>query len=244
MKIAILGDSISQGIGSKMDNYEKSLKYMIGNSHEIRNFALTGTTIKYALEILPEVNAFNPDIVIMWYGNVDGMVRPKPNGRAYYKIVPNRYKENGMLNPRPYYSKRQLKKILQKIDSFIRINLNKILLKLQGEYTWVNPVEFNELYNKFLDNIVTDKANIIILSTVAIDSTLFPGTEISYVKYNQIIKKMAYEHNLIFVDAFNILKENGCWDLYYDDHFHLNKSGYDFIAKMLFEQIKNLKLRN
>ena len=53
VKIVLLGDSITQGIGSRQINYEKKLKsYLNANGIEssIFNLALTGTTIDHAFE--------------------------------------------------------------------------------------------------------------------------------------------------------------------------------------------------
>lgn len=37
-------------------------------------------------------------------GSVDALIRPKPEG-VFWKCLPKRYKLNGMLDPRPFYSK-------------------------------------------------------------------------------------------------------------------------------------------
>ena len=53
VKIVLLGDSITQGIGSRQINYEKKLKsYLNANGIEssIFNLELTGTTIDHAFE--------------------------------------------------------------------------------------------------------------------------------------------------------------------------------------------------
>ena len=63
MKIVLLGDSITQGIGKLKINY-------------IHNLALTGTTVKYAMGLLEKIQEISPNIVIITYGTVDLQVRP------------------------------------------------------------------------------------------------------------------------------------------------------------------------
>ena len=110
MKIAILGDSISEGLGSKKINYVRPLfeyleEKLPTEQIEIGNYSKTGKTIHYALDIIDDVNSFNPDVVIIMCGIVDAMIRPNPSHKPnFYWLVPKRYRGNGMLHPRPFYS--------------------------------------------------------------------------------------------------------------------------------------------
>ena len=56
IKVTIIGDSISQGLGKKKINYCESLKNKIENLTgvilNIENLALTGKTIKYDNKII------------------------------------------------------------------------------------------------------------------------------------------------------------------------------------------------
>ncbi|WP_455579996.1 hypothetical protein [Faecalibacillus intestinalis] len=98
MKIAIFGDSISEGIGSRKYNYAKELEKIMksdDNNIEIYNYSYTGTTINYIFS-LNEWKNIKFDLIIVAYGNVDGMLRPNldkfPN---FYKYLPKRYKKMG-----------------------------------------------------------------------------------------------------------------------------------------------------
>ena len=76
MKIILLGDSITQGLGSKKVNFTRELARLMGSGTEIINFALTGTTINYGLELLPQIESEQSDVVVILYGNVDAQIRP------------------------------------------------------------------------------------------------------------------------------------------------------------------------
>ena len=52
--VYLLGDSITQGLGSKKVNFTGELAYLLGEGYEIVNLAYTGTTIDYALGLLDE----------------------------------------------------------------------------------------------------------------------------------------------------------------------------------------------
>lgn len=50
--VYLLGDSITQGLGSKKINFTDELACLLGSNYEIVNLAQTGTTIEYALRLL------------------------------------------------------------------------------------------------------------------------------------------------------------------------------------------------
>ena len=50
--VYLLGDSITQGLGSKKVNFTGKLADLLGEGYEIVNLAYTGTTIDYALGLL------------------------------------------------------------------------------------------------------------------------------------------------------------------------------------------------
>ena len=52
--VYLLGDSITQGLGSKKVNFTGKLADLLGEGYEIVNLAYTGTTIDYALGLLDE----------------------------------------------------------------------------------------------------------------------------------------------------------------------------------------------
>ena len=239
IKIAIFGDSISEGIGSRKANYSKELEKIFFSENKkikIYNYAFTGTMIDYTKKIKEKYEREKFDVVIVGYGNVDGMLRPNTKTKNnLYKHLPKRYKKNGMLNPRPYYSKNKWKKIFQKLDSLIRWNLNKILLKVQGSTTWITLDKFYKEYLEFCTFILNKTDKIILLSTVKVGEKYFPGTNNSYIKFNEKIKKIEQLNSKIeYLDLYNTLNEK---ELFFDDLFHPNQQGYEFIAKLIYNKI-------
>ena len=235
-KIAILGDSISEGVGSKKINYISSLSRNLNKNYQIKNFAYTGTTIKYAIQKIPELLAYNPDVVIVFYGNVDAILRPKTDGKLnLYHILPKRYRGNGMLDPRPIYSRNLYKSILEHADSLFRYNFKKLLIMMYGVYSWVGIEEFTENYQQLIDAINAEHRRIILVSTVTIDDYYFPNSTAQFIKYNSVIQQLARENNKLYLDLYSFLNEFDKDEIYGADHFHPNANGYEIIGKKLAE---------
>lgn len=236
MKIAIYGDSISEGIGKRKYNYVEPLFQLISNNEKdiiIDNKAVTGTTVKYMAE---KIDTEKYDWVIIGYGNVDAMLRPdlshNPN---LYSFLPNRYKQNGMLNPRPYFSNKWYKRMFQHFDSIFRWNINRLLLKIQGSTTWVSYADFEATYKGCIEKLNQNGSQLILLSTVKVKEKYFPGTNEMYKQFNDILKKFAQNYtNCHYVDLFNKLDRQ---EYFYADGFHPNEKGYSLIAQYIYEQI-------
>lgn len=142
-KIVLLGDSITQGLGSKRINFTEKLSSLLGRDYEVRNCALTGTTVDYPLSLLAENKMPDFDLVLILYGNVDAQIRPNREG-AIFRHIPRRYQQNGMLMPRPFYSKSNKKKIFQIIDNWIRRIFSGLIRRIDGTEQWVPLPDFEK----------------------------------------------------------------------------------------------------
>ncbi|HBP62843.1 MAG TPA: hypothetical protein DD730_00905 [Desulfosporosinus sp.] len=247
MRVALLGDSITEGIGSKKINYLTPLHKILQDHNyaaEIRNFASSGTTIKYANHIFNEIVEFNPDIVIVMYGSVDAQIRPNIDlNRFHLKLItPNRYKSvGGMLDPRAFYSKRKLKALPQIIDNIYRKIWKKMIVITSGTYQKLSCNIFEVQYREFLKKLQEKSNTVICLSTIYIDDSYFLGSSIEYRKFNKVVKQLSEEFNRSFVDLYSRFEsrvKNEDWNsIYYLDHFHPNKEGLKMIADSIFNEI-------
>lgn len=231
MKIAVMGDSISQGIGSKKINYAKILE----KKYIVKNFALTGTTTEYGLEIIDNIVNFGPDLVILFYGNVDALPRVKSNTCFYSKIMPKRYKQLGMLDPRALYSSNKIKRIPQRLDSEFRYRLKNLLVRVQGYEQWVNIHDFEKNYKSILEKLLENNIKVITISNVPICERYFKNSNYEYRKYNNVIKELSYKYNCRFINLYSILSKYN--DVFLDDLYHPNKKGYEIIASLIEKEI-------
>lgn len=243
IKCVILGDSISEGIGSKKMNYVAPLFKYAHQIGEIKNYAKTGTTIQYVNSILDMVLNECPDIVIIMYGSVDAQIRANIF-RDRFKIcslIPKRYKIGGMLDPRAFYSKKWHRIVLDRVDNMIRFILKRLVLLTQGTIQLVSLERFRESYEALLLTLQKNDIKVLTVSTMFIDDRYFLNSSSEYAEYNKCMEEVAEKYNATYIDLFwktkNIVERDG-WDaIFAHDHFHPNERGYEFIGKILSEYL-------
>lgn len=249
MKILILGDSISQGLGSKKINFCAALNERVGEKYNIINLAHTGTTINYALQLIPTIEEINPNIVIIQYGSVDVQIRPNRNGKIYSHL-PKRFKMNNgsMLLPRPFYSSRRIRNYAEHIENCFRTFFRKSIYLIDGTEQWVSKDEFYEKYTILCSYLKERGFDAIACSTMYIDERLFPASQKEYKDANTIIasiaKRFSYKY-LDFFESFQKLVQDHGWDKYFNkDHFHPNRNGYIVMANLLAQIINEINEKN
>lgn len=239
-RVVLLGDSITQGLGSKKINFTEELQHILGENYFVENRALTGTTVHYAEKILPEIIKIKPEFVIIVYGNVDAQIRPNRNGYIF-KHIPKRFQKNGMLMPRPFYSHRRNKRVGQKIENVMRHLCSSLIYAIDGSEQWVNIEEFSNIYSRIVQDLWSAGIKVIACSTVFIDEKVFPGSLAQYEAFNAQIKKTVLYEKGEYIDLFFLLKtavEKEGWNkIYCYDHFHPNEGGYKIIASKIAEKV-------
>ena len=240
-RVVLLGDSITQGLGSKKINFSEKLGSLLGRDYEVFNCALTGTTIDYPLSLLAENKMPDFDLVLILYGNVDAQIRPNRKG-VVFPHIPGRYQQNGMLMPRPFYSKSKKKKVFQLVDNRMRSIISGLIRRIDGTEQWVPLPDFEKKYELLIDKLSkSGNARIICVSTVCIDDSLFRGTEAEYIKYNESIRNISTKKGVGYLDIYTPLKRKveceGWSSCFNADHFHPNGLGYNMMAELISDAI-------
>lgn len=236
--VYLLGDSITQGLGSKKVNFTDELARLLGEGYEIDNLAYTGTTIDYALKLLDDgkVVGDGRPLCVVLYGNVDAQIRPSRMGKVFPHI-PKRFQGGGMLMPRPFYSRAWGKRAGQIVDNAARRFFSGLIKAVDGTEQWVSLASFKEQYGELLDRLNEAGIAAVACSCVYIDGRLFPGTPGEYLAFNDVIRAHASRRGIPYVDMWSMLKAevetNGWGHAYNKDHFHPNGTGYGLMAKAI-----------
>ena len=243
IKVALLGDSITEGLGSKKINYAKPLLENLNSAKKnyiIENFGASGTTIQYYFEVREKIEAFKPDIILIFYGNVEAIHRPMMHEKSLvYKLMPKRYKKNfSMIDPRPFYSHKCIKRFFQKIDSAYRFILKRYFIKKYGTYQILDIESFKRDYKKVLSELVSRDYRTICISNVRIDDYYFPKSSKALAAYRDVIKNAAEEFDCQYIDLYNWQVGFSWGEIYGEDHFHPNERGYNLIGKFFAKNIE------
>lgn len=251
MKCLILGDSISEGIGSKSINYIDYLKEMdFKKDIEFINLAKAGSTISYAVDRLQDIASLKPDYCIIMYGSVDAQIRPNRKSDRWHinTMIPKRYKMGGMLAPRAFYSKKWYRWLPDRADNLFRLILRNLVLLTQGTIQLETLDVFECHYNVIVNKLLEINCKCILLSTVFIDDKYFLNSSKEYVKYNKCVEEIANTHKCIYVDLYTGFKRSvincGWKSLFAADHFHPNAAGYCFIAKQIYPYLNIIEKRD
>ena len=214
MKIILLGDSITQGLGSRTVNFQSALQELLGD----------GNTVLY--------------------GNVDGQIKPNRRGKIFPHIPGRLGAENGcMILPRPFYSGDPVKRLLQRGENMLRTILRKLVYAVDGTEQWLPIEPFMQTLDSACRTLEAMGVRPLICSTVHIDERLFPGSDAAYLCYNARMRTYAEEHGLTFIDIYSVLRdhvERDGWSSCYNyDHFHPNGNGYRLMAEQIAEGIRS-----
>lgn len=249
LRIVLLGDSITEGIGSKKINYTVFLKEQLNKykiNCEIHNLALTGTTVEYGLKKIDQVKSLAPDFIVIMYGAVDLQVRPNMESNRFgiLNLTPNRYKRiKGMLNPRPFCSSKFPRKLFDNLDDIYRKLWKRVVIKTQGTMQIFNNDEFEKKYEDLIKALSEYK--LVICSPIYLDASVYSIQSLNnYLNATQFMQKIANDSkNIGFVDLYNIFKreiKHGWSKVYLNDHFHPNSNGYKIIAEKIMLEIETM----
>lgn len=171
-------------------------------------------------------------MVVIAHGISEAIVRPIP---AALRFAPTRWRQKGWMDPRPYFSRRKLKRWAQETESALRWRYKVLLMKKFGGYTWTSPLEFEQSMKGFIDCVRdATAARVILLTHCGIDDTFFPGSSHSLSCYQQVLSRLACQMSQSGRVYLCDVSQSLCrWEDFFADHFHPNARGHAKIADAL-----------
>lgn len=171
--------------------------------------------------------------IIYALGNVDCRVKFKSNNCLSF-LIPRRYRKE-KFDPRPYYSKRKIKKVFQHIDNLFRSFFRNFSVKTGNISLYVD-------FDTYIDNThrilgTYPHAKIVLISTSTVNNKNFPHAEKMFKEADRKLLEISSTHHANFFD----LKENLNSSLLMLDGFHLTQKGHLSVATKFSKFLNNNK---
>jgi len=217
-------------------SYADLLREGVGESGreraEVKNLAYTAFQISDSSRLLPEIVQDRPDVMIVAHGITEALLRPPA---AALRFVPPSWREKGGMDPRPYFSRRLVKRLGQKLKSAVRWRVKNLLMRRFGQAVWTEQALFEAQTHDFIHTLLAEtEARIVLLTHCGIDDRFFPGSSEALERYKAGLQRIAAEEaatrRVFLCDVSQALDR---WDDFFADHFHPNAQGHAKIARAI-----------
>ena len=135
------------------------------------------------------------------------------------------YFRGARIDPRPYYSKRIAKRVLEKLENFTR-GLMRKYLNITRNFEYRISITDTKINLSRIANFYADK-KIIFVASAPTNNFLFPGAKTAYIQIDEQLKMLALKHKGLYFDFKPTLDAKS--DVM-NDCFHLKQKGHLKIA--------------
>lgn len=225
--IALFGDSIACGLGVRDRRYGQIV--CAQNDLDLLDFAKSGSTIDETWQAYLDQGAPQVEFAVIAHGITEPIPRPRANQLRY---LPPRWRRTGWMDPRPYFSRRRGRRLLEKIESSIRWRVKNLLMRIGGHETFRDEDNYVASMLEACTYLIERGVTVIVLEPTSIDDRFFPGARIAQERYFDRIRRI---QGPVFLRTREALTE---WDDYFLDRFHPNEKGHRKLAVLVNDMIQ------
>jgi len=263
MNWVFLGDSLTEGVGSKRISHVGELAKQLGasefrlrpidalNGHVdfnvaglmnaaasdlwLWNLACEGQTIETDFKWLPLISALRPELIVVFRGSLESIIRPSMvcDG-AWPWWVPRPWRNYSAMDPRCYFSTTWWRKAKQTSVDALKQKARLKLLKQQPGKPLMELEKFARYQSELLQKLQALAAHVLVLGLLPVDETRFPASPAHFATVNEKLKEVAEAAGAEFFDWASLLPAKGTHaELFYRDSFHPNEAGARALAEIL-----------
>jgi hypothetical protein len=263
MNWVFLGDSLTEGVGSKRISHVAELAKQLGAS-EFRlrpidalngqidfnvaglmnvaaqqssdlwlwNLACEGQTIETDFKWLPLISALRPELVVVFRGTLESIVRPSMlrNG-AWPWWVPRSWRTYSAMDPRCYFSNTWWRRAKQTSVDAVKQKARVKLLKLQPGKPLMELEKFVQYQGELLRQLRAIGARVLVLGLLPVDENRFPESPAYFATVNEKLREVANAAGAEFFDWASLMPAHE--ELFYRDTLHPNEAGARALAEIL-----------
>jgi hypothetical protein len=250
-----LGDSLTEGVGSERISHVAELAKQLRAS-EIRlrnrdalegevkshidglrlwNFAREGKTIESDFEWLPLIGTLQPELVVIFRGSLESIIRPAMVSDAGWPWwVPRSWRNYSAMDPRCYFSTTWWRKAKQTSVDALKQRVRLKLLKTRPGKSLMDLDTLASYHTKLIKQLRSLATRILVLGLLPVDEHRFPGSAQHFRSVTARLKQIAETEGVEFLDWASQLNDD---TLFYRDGFHPNEAGAGALAKILRERL-------
>ncbi|BDZ62718.1 SGNH/GDSL hydrolase family protein [Demequina sediminis] len=221
--LAVFGDSIANGLGVAEGRYAVTLANRWGL--ELEDWSVTAGMVTGALDRLPANSA--PQVTIIAHGITEAIVRPS---EASLRLLPKRWRRPGWMDPRPYFSTRWRRRVLERIESGVRWRVKNVAIRMGATTQFVPVASFDRALRATIAELHRRGARVIVLGAPDLDERFFPGSPRELQEYGVVAQSAASDLGATWVPLAGELSR---WSDFFADHFHPNQEGHNRIASTI-----------
>jgi lysophospholipase L1-like esterase len=262
-----LGDSLTEGVGSKRISHVTELAKQLGASEfrlrpiESRNgqvdfnlaglmqqrpsdlwlwnLACEGKTIESDFAWLPLIRALRPELVIVFRGSLESIIRPAMLFEgAWPWWVPRSWRNYSAMDPRCYFSATWWRKAKQTSVDALKQKARLRLLRLQPGKPLMELEKLVQYHSELLPQLRALGARVLVLGLLPVDDACFPNSPTYFAEVNKKLNYIANASGAEFFDWASLLPAKGTHaELFYRDSFHPNEAGARALAEILLQAL-------
>jgi lysophospholipase L1-like esterase len=195
------------------------------------NLACEGQTIESDFGWLPLMAALRPELVVMFRGSLESIIRPAMVADGDWPWwVPRSWRGYAAMDPRCYFSTTWWRKAKQSSVDALKQRARFKLLQARPGKPLLDLEQFATYQTELVRRLRALGTRVLVLGLLPVDQACFPGSSEHFKSVNARLKEIANAEGAEFLDWASSL--NG-GDLFYRDGFHPNAAGAAMLARIL-----------
>lgn len=199
------------------------------------NLACEGQTIESDFEWLPFIRALRPEVVVIFRGSLESIIRPAMVGDGGWPWwVPASWRGYAAMDPRCYFSATWWRRAKQRSLDSVKQSVRLRLLKQSPGRPLLELEKLVARVGELIDELRALETRVVVLGLLPLSESRFPGSPEHFKTVNRRLGEVASEQGVEFLDWASLLPANVAReDLFYRDSFHPNAAGAAALATIL-----------
>lgn len=203
------------------------------------NLAAEGQTIETDFEWLPLVTTLRPELVVIFRGSLESIIRPQMlRDDSWPWWVPRSWRGYASMDPRCYFSSTWWRKAKQVVIDRMKLSTRRKLLQLRSGKPLMELEVLAGHYTQLIHRLRKLEARVLVLGLLPVDQGRFPDSPEYFRRVNNRLREVATSSGAEFCDWGAFLTRNEDYRrLFYEDSFHPNVEGARALAAILQEHL-------